>query len=223
MTRTANTQPAFIAQIATAVAAYRDATGSDKANVRRDANATMQAALLSGDFDAAQAWAVAIRDDMVPAKPTPVAPDYEVILADRAATLYAALVMIQSGTVPTGIPAGTPVPSWDNVKQRADEIMRGTAGTPEGDLANVAHGIATTKVTRSTERNSIADVVARAFAATGADSLTVAEVARHGATDTYKPSSGAVAARFFGGSGVAGYVAIEADANGPRRIAVVGD
>lgn len=214
------TVPAHVALIEAAQSAYESATGADKARVRRDAEAAMKAALGAANLEAAQAWLAAI-EGMVPAKVAAPTVDWNARAIDRAASLLmAAQLIVANAARPGNIPSDVALDvTWDAVKSRAEAGWNAEAGTDAHAVSVAANDLAAANVGRSTVRNSIADVIERAFAGYEGDRLTIAQVAKRGATETYQPGSGAIAARMFGGSGVPGFVAIEATATTPRMIA----
>jgi hypothetical protein len=192
-----------------AVDAYHAASGAEKSRVRRDADASMRAALIAGDASGAMAW-LAATEKMVASRPTADAPDYVDIVARRIVTLRGAAESILNGsTRPAGIP--------DDVDLSAVAARVATMSYDDVSADDMS-AVASAKVARSAVRRDIADVVRRAFDVTGKNRLTVAAIARHGATDDYTPSGGAVAARMFGGRGVDGFTAHEATADAPRTI-----
>jgi hypothetical protein len=159
-------------------AEYAAATGPAKAAVKREAEAEMKSALLAGDFDRAKSLAEIVAG-LAPAKPEKAPVDYRQLVADRVATLRAAAEALESGLVR---PAGVP-----------DEVD--LADLPEGKSDDeTATKLAKSRIVRG--YNSIQAAVDRAF--DGAESgtfLTCTEIANRGATEDYRPSPGAVAAR----------------------------
>lgn len=218
-TTTTTTTTDHAALAADMVTRYATATGPAKTAVRGEAQAAINAAVDRLDVDAMQAYKAAL-DAMVPNKPVAAPVDYEALVARRIATLRTAAEALANGSVrPAGIP--------DDVTLDVDRIATLLDEATHDDYAADADRIAAERVSRSTgERGSIHAAVVRAFEASdGADALTIAEVTRLGATDDYKPGSGAVAARYFTSEGSRGerdgFVGIDGTATEPRRIARV--
>lgn len=202
----------FVADIEAAHAAYAVATGPAKAAVKTAARARSNEALNAGRFPEAQAWYQAA-EAMTTSRPAAAPVDYAALVAGRIAALELAARHLRNGNVrPAGVPDDADL---RGVADLADALQ--TADADSG-LVEAATALAEAKVARSTVRNSIADVVTRAFDATDKDTLTIAEIARLGATDDYKPGSGAIAARMFGGTGVEGFVANPETATAPRTV-----
>jgi len=214
-TSTTTTTVDHAALAAEMVTRYQEATGPAKTAVRNETQAAINAAVDRLDLDAMQAYKAAL-DAMVPAKPTAAPVDYEALVARRIATLRTAAEALANGSVrPAGIP--------DEVTLDLDRIATLLDEATHDDYAEEADKLAAEKVTRATgERGSIHAAVVRAFEASGADSLTIAEITRLGATDDYKPGSGAVAARYFTSEGSRGerdgFIGLDATATEPRRI-----
>lgn len=195
--------------------AYAAATGSDRTVIRNAATAAMTAALDAGEFADAAAYRAVIRDRMIPTAATATVVDYDALVVARIHALVNAAAAIATGAVrPTGVPTDH---TYGPTVRDAFAIYGIDVPTDANDYADDAVAIATDRVARSTVRNDIGSVITRAFGdAPVGTRMTVREIAIAGATDTYRPGDGAIAARMFGGSGVDGFTAD--DTTVPRSV-----
>ena len=210
ITPATESRAAIIAKINDLAAAYQSADKSDKAKIRKSLDDIMRTNLSAGEFMIAQAAHEALAG-LVSKSPEKVEIDYSQVLADRIATLRYAADCLESGSlVPTG---------WDDVTIDRSTLPRGTVDVEAADK------IATAKITKSGDRHSIDDVVARAIEGKSAGTfMKVSEVRLAGAIDGYSPSDGAIAARLFPKSGdctLTGVIPAEATADRPVRGLIV--
>lgn len=199
MSKKATTQaPADVA--AEFVAKYAAAAGPAKAAVKREVNEAAKAAIMAGDADLARAL-IEAEAAMVPAKKAAAEIDYAEVILDRAAALVMAAMQLAHGlAVPAGIDAKHALDvDFAKVTERAERAFGshgGDAAEEHAEIVKAANRLATAKITRSGERNSIQDVVDRAFDGLDAGTfLRLSEVSARGALGDYKPSDGALAAR----------------------------
>jgi hypothetical protein len=196
--------------IAACITNYATADAAGKRAIRAALKSHMKACMAANDLTAFE-WHTAI--NALPSKVSLDKPavDYGTELAVRIATLRAAADLLESGAVtPEGMPADT-MPqaveaSWSAVRESANRL-------------------ASAKITRSTDRNSIGDVIARAIEGQESGTfLSVADVRRMGAIEGYVPSDGAIAARLFPADNkactVPGVTPAEATSNQPRGLIV---
>lgn len=177
------------------VDSYRAADAATKATMRAVATRASRDGLRTRNYGAAGAFSD--MSDAFVAASTPVVaaiPAY-ITIGDRIAALRYAADMLSVGTVvPDGIDADSVDYGMVNIH------AAGYGDDMPDDIRSAARDIATTKITRRTDRRDIADVVTRAF--DGLDSgafLTVAEIRTRGTIpgDDYTPGDGAIAARLF--------------------------
>ena len=125
------------------VAAYVAADKSTKARLRATWRTNMEAALMAGDMETATVYLTATNMAKAATKPSTVTVDYAQLVADRIATLEAAIVAMRDIDLPDGADV-----DFDTLPD----------GTP--NMADVAK-LATIR-TRSGKRNDIADFIASA-------------------------------------------------------------
>ena len=169
------------------VTAYRAADTKGKAAIRKSVTAAMMSAMDGLDLATAldhKATLAALTTSPA-AKP---ATDYALEIAQRIVDLRRAADYLAAGVaLPSGITADMVATSPTDL-----DTVDWDALQPSSD----AHVIASAKITRSADRNSIQGVVDRAFNGLPEGTfLTCQEIANRGGLDGYRPSSGAVAAR----------------------------
>lgn len=207
------------------VEAYQNAqTPKERAVVRKSAETAMLDAIGRMDGIQANYWmrtkaALTVKSDdsdKTPADPADV-------LNVRIAGLVLAARYVADGTY---VPEGLDVASVDYSRfESFSTVLNELAGTFDQSLLDGANDsaekIASAKITRSSEKHDIGDVVRKAFnGLVSGDSLKLSEVARLGREEDYKPSSGAIAARFIAGkmTGVSGFTYQPTSADSPATI-----
>jgi hypothetical protein len=217
--------------------AYASSDATGKRAIRAALTSRMDEALRKSDM-AAFAWKAAV-DGLASAKATAkIEIDPLAVITTRVRQLVYAAVNLANGYVtPEGLTLDESGEKSDlsealaTLAERIIDACETTSGfaLPLSDDADwvAAKKLAATKLTRSTERNSIADVVARAIEGKPAGTfMAVSQVRTEGSTDDYRPSDGAVAAHLFGNKADSPvrtherYVVMQATATQPRGIIV---
>lgn len=203
-----STKSTFVPAVLASVADYMAADTKGKAAIRKAADDAVTAAIKAGGIDglAAAQSAMAVRESYTTARATstPVEIDWTALVADRIATLNAAVERLVSGNF-DGAPDGF---VFDGSKS-------GTVD--ESALAGL------TKVRRSARR----DLGSMIESVVTGDFQTVAQIraAIVAATDgDYVPSDGAVAARLFPANGqctLTGVAPVDATNESPRGAVAV--
>jgi hypothetical protein len=145
------------------------------------------------------------------------------VLNVRIASLVGAAKLLANGS---SVPEGLNVENVDysrfaDIQTVLTELYDSFGESVQSDEANSSVKLAESKITRSSEKHDIGDVVRRAFAdAESGDALKLSEVSRLGRLDDYKPSAGAIAARWLTGAqrGVEGFTYLPTSADGPAMI-----
>jgi hypothetical protein len=206
-----------------AVSLYVEGNSADRGIVRKTVNANMLAALKSGDLATAQGWAAVLPQLRVTRESTAATVNPADVLNDRIVTLFRAVQYLAYGDcVPDGLDVSEVdyarfAPLFEGMRELADKVELSLTG----DESDAAQKIASARITKSVEKHDIGEVVRRAFdAAPDRDTLKPTEIAKLGATEDYRPGTGAISARFTAGkkTGVDGFVWVPADASGPARI-----
>lgn len=176
------------------VESYRMADSSGKAKIRTALKSAMMSAVEEMDGERANDYRVTLAACTANSKPEKAAVDYAAEVAQQIVDLRAAAAYLESGVyLPKGITADMLAASpTDLAEVDFDEI----------EVSDTAVVLATAKITRSADRNSIQAAIERAFEGLPAGTfLTGAEMSNRGALGEYKPSSGAILARLFPRSG----------------------
>jgi hypothetical protein len=212
------------------VDAYRAAPDNKARHaVRKQVEAARDAATMADDLPLAKNLIATLDALTVRTAPAKADVDPFDVLTGRVQTLLYAAYLLASGVEhPDGIDADkidlfapdvdaetgseldTPRNRLIAVSSRMWDAMQATSGFATRDMSDdtrsAATKLASAKITRSGDRNPIAEVIVRAFEGLDVGTvLKVSEVARRGALGDYRPSGGAIVAHLEGKSPVAGY------------------
>lgn len=197
----------------------------DRAIVRKAVQTAQKVATKALDIYRANYWMVtndSLRADKPESDKTPTDPA-DVVNVRIAALVQAAWYVACGTFTPDGVDvANVDFGRFATVRDVLASLVD-SVELPEtveqSDVSEMAAKVASSKITRSSERHDIADVVRKAFEGRNAgDVLKLSDVRKEGGFDGYVPSSGAIRAHMEGKSPVSGFTLLPASGDAPYRI-----